>query len=87
MNEQLLKTSGAIVLFSRKKLRKTLWGVGTPLTLTPPPPPPLYVQGLTRLKRTPQPYLDRAFFAETRVRGWGGSSGEGPVTLNFCGFN
>ena len=41
----------------------------------PHPPPPLYVRGLTRLKRTPQPYLDRAFFAETRVRGWGGVVG------------
>ena len=27
MNQQLLKTSGADVLSSRKKLRKTLWGV------------------------------------------------------------
>ena len=34
MNEMLLKTSGADVLFSRKKLRKTLWD-GTPF------PPPL----------------------------------------------
>ena len=29
MNEQLLKTSGADVLSSRKKLRKTLWGVAS----------------------------------------------------------
>ena len=28
MNEQLLKTPGADVLSSRKKLRKTLWGRG-----------------------------------------------------------
>ena len=28
MNEQLLKTSGADVLSSRKKLRKPLWGGG-----------------------------------------------------------
>ena len=37
MNEQVLKMSGerADVLSSRKKLRKTLWGVAT----TPPPPP------------------------------------------------
>ena len=28
MNEQLLKTPGADVLSSRKKLRKTLWGGG-----------------------------------------------------------
>ena len=46
MNEQLLKTSGAYVLSSRKKLRKTLWGV----TFTPPPPPILYVQGLKNRK-------------------------------------
>ena len=31
MNEQLLKTSGTDVLFSRKKLRKTLWEVDAPL--------------------------------------------------------
>ena len=36
MNEQLLKTSGADVLSSRKKLRKTLRGVAS----KPPPPPP-----------------------------------------------
>ena len=40
MNEQLLKTSGADVLSSRKKLRKTLWGGVTSTT-----PLPLYVQG------------------------------------------
>ena len=28
MNKQLLKMSGAVVLSSRKKLRKTLWGGG-----------------------------------------------------------
>ena len=38
MNEQLLKTSGADVLPSRGKLRKTLAGMA--------PPTPLYVQGL-----------------------------------------
>ena len=37
MKEQLLKTSGADVLCSRKKLRKTLCGGIHP----PPPPPPL----------------------------------------------
>ena len=42
MNKQLLKTSGADVLSSRKKLRKTLWGVAS----TPPPPPPSCVRGL-----------------------------------------
>ena len=31
MNEQLLKTSGNDVLFSKKKLRKTLWEVDAPL--------------------------------------------------------
>ena len=47
MNEQLLKTLGANVLSSRKKLRKTLWGV----TFTPTPhPPTLYVQGLKNRK-------------------------------------
>ena len=35
MNEQLLKTSGADVLSSRRKLRKTLWG-----GIHPPPPLP-----------------------------------------------
>ena len=34
MNEKLLKTSGTEVLSSRKKLRKTLWGVAS----IPPPP-------------------------------------------------
>ena len=38
MNEQLLKTSGADVLSSRKKLRKTLGGWYRPH--------PLYVRGL-----------------------------------------
>ena len=46
MNEQLLKTSGADVLSSRKKLRKTLWGSGIH------PPPPFYVRGLIGLKMT-----------------------------------
>ena len=36
MNEQLLKTSGADVLSSRGKLRKTLAGMAPP----PLPPPP-----------------------------------------------
>ena len=40
MNEQVLKTWGADVLSSRKKLRKTSWGSGIH------PPPPLYVRGL-----------------------------------------
>ena len=48
MNEQLLKTSGANVLSSRKKLRKTLWGVT--FTASPPPPPTLYVQRLKNRK-------------------------------------
>ena len=39
MNKQLLKTPGADVLSSRKKLRKTYGGV-------PSTPPPLYVRGL-----------------------------------------
>ena len=43
MNEQLLKTSGADLLSSRKKLRKTLWGVAS---TSSPPPSPLYVRGL-----------------------------------------
>ena len=38
MNEQLLKTSGADVLSSRKKLRKTFLGVAS---TAPAPPPPL----------------------------------------------
>ena len=38
MNEQLPETSGANILSSRKKLRKTLGGVH------PPPPPPLYLR-------------------------------------------
>ena len=42
--EQLLKTSGADVLSSRGKLRKTLAGVAPPPP--PPTPTPLYVQGL-----------------------------------------
>ena len=42
MNEQLLKTSRADVLSSRKKLRKTLWRVGGMSS----PPSPLYVRGL-----------------------------------------
>ena len=42
MNEQLLKTSGADVLSSEEKLRKSLGGV----TSTTAPPPPLYVRGL-----------------------------------------
>ena len=40
MNEQLLKKSGADVLSSRKKLRKTLGGG------IHNPPAPLYVRGL-----------------------------------------
>ena len=40
MNEQLLKTSGADVLSSRKNIRKTLKGGGIL------PPLPLYVRGL-----------------------------------------
>ena len=43
MKEQLLKTSGADVSSSRKKLRKTLGGGGGWN-----PPPPLYVRGLTQ---------------------------------------
>ena len=43
MNKQLLKTSGADVLSSRKKLRKTLWGVA----YTPPPRPPRTSEGYT----------------------------------------
>ena len=39
MNEQLLKTSGADVLSSRKKLWKTLLGGGNPAPL-----PPLFVR-------------------------------------------
>ena len=39
MNQQLLKTSGADVLPSKRKVRKTLRGVAST------PPPPLYVQG------------------------------------------
>ena len=50
MNEQLLKTSGANVLSSRKKLRKTLWGVTFTASLPPPPPPTLYVQRLKNRK-------------------------------------
>ena len=37
MNEQPLKTLGTDVLFSRRKIRKTLWGWHPPL---PPPRPP-----------------------------------------------
>ena len=36
MNEQLLKTPGADVLSSRKKLRKTLWGGGGGVGIPPP---------------------------------------------------
>ena len=43
MNKQILKTSGADVLSSRKKLRKTLGGGGIP------PLPPLYIRGLIEL--------------------------------------
>ena len=43
MNEQLLKTSGAAVLSSGKKLRKTLWVDGI-RPATSPPPPPLLVR-------------------------------------------
>ena len=50
MNEQLLKTSGANVLSSRKKLRKTLWGVTFTASPPPPYPPTLYVQGLKNRK-------------------------------------
>ena len=39
MNQQLLKTSGADVLPSKRKVRKTLRDVAST------PPPPLYVQG------------------------------------------
>ena len=39
MKEQLLKTSGADFLSSRKKLRKTL-------EVLDAPPPPLYILGL-----------------------------------------
>ena len=39
INEQLLKISGADVLSSGKKLRKTLWGRAS--TLIPPSPSPL----------------------------------------------
>ena len=42
MNEQLLKTSGADVLSSRQKLRKTLWGRGDVTSTTPYS---LYVRG------------------------------------------
>ena len=41
MNEKLLKTSGTEVLSSRKKLRKTLWGVAS----IPPPPPSCASEG------------------------------------------
>ena len=37
MNEQLLKTSGAAVLSSGKKLRKTLWVDGIRPATSPPP--------------------------------------------------
>ena len=52
MNEQLLKRSGANVLSSRKKLRKTFWWVAFTPPLPPPPPthPTLYVQGLKNKK-------------------------------------
>ena len=41
MNEQLLKTPGADVLSSKRKVRKTSGGVSS----TPLPPPPLCVRG------------------------------------------
>ena len=44
MNKQLLRMSGADVVSSRKKLKKSLGG-----SIHPPPPPPttsLYVRGL-----------------------------------------
>ena len=41
MNKKLLRTSGADVLSSRKKLKKKLTGV-----VSTPPPKPLYVRGL-----------------------------------------
>ena len=44
MNEQPLKTSGADVLFSRKKTQKNLSGGWHPT-----PPLPLYVRGLNPL--------------------------------------
>ena len=44
MNKQLLKTSGADVLSSRRKLRKTLGG------WHPPPPPPLVPRLRLRVK-------------------------------------
>ena len=43
MDKQILKTSGADVLSSRKKLRKTLGQVAST------PSPPLYIQGLIEL--------------------------------------
>ena len=39
MNEQLLKTSGANVLVSERKLRKTLGGGGGGSGIPTPPPP------------------------------------------------
>ena len=45
MNKQLLKKSGADVLSSNRKLRKTLWGGGEGGWH----PPPLYVRGLRDL--------------------------------------
>ena len=39
INEQLMKTSGSDVLFSRKKLRKTLWGGGEWSDIHSPHPP------------------------------------------------
>ena len=44
MNEQLMKTSGADVLSSRKKTQKNLMRGGGGGDI---PPPPLYVRGLS----------------------------------------
>ena len=57
MNEQLLKTSAANVLSSRKKLRKTLWGV--------PPPPPFPT--IVRLSCTSEGYYSLRYISECAI--------------------
>ena len=67
MNEQLLKTSGADVSSSWKKLKKT--------SESPPPPLPFYVRGLSHRdgiwkKSRCLPWKDQSFKNKNEKKEW-----------------